>query len=81
MRYISLSDGSPLLPSAKPAPVLTLYRVTTMGRDWSKNYWVRAEDGGKAIRYVRNTDQEFYNSAYVQFHVEPQNDSKGVVFG
>lgn len=81
MRYISLVDGSPLLPAAKPTPVLTLYCVTTQGREWSKRYWVRAEDGGKAIRYVRNRDQEFYNSESVQFYVEKQDDSKGVVFG
>lgn len=60
---------------------LKLYRVAVHGGDWVTHWYVRAEDPGKAVRYVRNRDQEFYNTTRVTFSVTVQDEAKGVVFG
>lgn len=84
MRYIELTESAPIpvgvvIPT--PEPELKLYCVHVTGREWSVRHWVRAADRGKAIRYVRNRNQEFYNNNDIRFSTSVQDDSKGVVFG
>lgn len=77
---MSVGMAMKLAAALTPPPAMQLYCVHSHGPDWSMRHWVRAEDGGKAIRYVRNQDQEFYNYTGVKFSVRAQDETKGHVF-
>lgn len=60
---------------------LPLWAVSIIGADWTAVRYVRAENVGHAIRYVKNEDRKFYEETWCKVSARVQNEAKGFVFG